>query len=350
MTEYKLEDFLSDENFQQWALAERPLEGSYWESLGKANPAAAALIREARQILVDWKQESSSLTEEKKIHAIEKILDQARRPGKTRFVPWGKSISWAAAVVLLGGVMVTWLIWKQKSENRYKYETLTSVVGEVAEVRNQGTLVKNVILPDQSKVQLAPGSRISYSDMDSADLFRDVWLDGEAFFEVVRMPSKPFRVRVNKILTTVLGTSFWISNSDNQVSVTVASGKVSVQEKLNDLNENTEQLILLPNEKAIYHLNDGKLTRSLADAPEALQEVPDLDFEETPLPQILDKLQRVYGIQFEYDREQFRSCLITIPLNGLSFYATLDLLCNTTGISYKVEGNKILIAGNRCSQ
>ena len=350
MTDYKLEDFLADENFQQWALAEQPLEGSHWQRLSESTPAAGALIEEARQILVDWKRESSSLTEEKKLHAIEKILDQARRPARTRLVSWGKSISWAAAVVLLGGVMATWLIWKQKSENQYKYETLVSAVEQTTEVKNQGTEARIVILPDQSKVQLAPGSRISYSDMDSAHTFRDVWLDGEAFFEVVRMPSRPFRVRVNKILTTVLGTSFWIRNRDNQVSVTVASGKVSVQEKLNDLTENTDEVILLPNEKAIYHLTEGRLTRSLADAPEVLQEVPDLDFEETPLPQILDKLQRVYGIQFEYDREQFRNCLMTIPLNGLSFYAKLDLICNTTKISYKVEGNKILITGNGCSQ
>jgi ferric-dicitrate binding protein FerR (iron transport regulator) len=350
MTDYKLEDFLADENFQQWALAESPLEGSPWQRVCETSPAAAALVQEARQILSDWKQESSGLTDEKKLHAIEKILDQARTPRRSRLVFWRRPVSWAAAVVLLGGVLTAWLVSEQRSERRYNYETLTSAVEKITEVRNGGQQVKNVILPDRSEVQLAPGARISYSAMDSSSRFRDVWLDGEAFFEVVRMPSKPFRVRVNKILTTVLGTSFRISNAGDQVSVTVTSGKVSVQEKLNDAHQETGEVILLPNEKAVYHVAEGKLTRSLADVPEALQEVPDLDFEETPLPEILDKLQRIYGIQFEYDREQFRNCLMTIPLNGLPFYAKLDLISTTTRISYKVEGSKILITGNGCGQ
>ena len=55
MTDYKLEDFLADENFQQWALAEQALEGSHWQRLSESTPAAGALIEEARQILVDWK-------------------------------------------------------------------------------------------------------------------------------------------------------------------------------------------------------------------------------------------------------------------------------------------------------
>lgn len=350
MTDYKLEDFLADENFQQWALAEEPLEDSSWQRVSETSPAVAALVQEARQILIDWKRESSGLTEEKKLHAIEKILDQAKAPRRTRLVFWKRPVYWAAAVVLLAGGFTAWLVSEQKSERRYQYETLTSAVAEITEVKNAGTQIKNVVLPDQSKIQLAPGARISYAAMDSGSRFRDVWLDGEAFFEVVRMPSKPFRVRVNKILTTVLGTSFRISNNADQVSVTVTSGKVSVQEKLNDRHEKTGEVILLPNEKAVYHVTDGKLTRSLADAPEALQEVPDLDFEETPLPEILDKLQRVYGIQFEYDREQFRGCLMTIPLNGLPFYGKLDLISTTTKITYKVEGNKILITGNGCSQ
>jgi ferric-dicitrate binding protein FerR (iron transport regulator) len=84
-------------------------------------------------------------------------------------------------------------------------------------------------LPDGSTVTMKEGSKLTYSPSFGKDN-RDVVLSGEAFFDVVSNPEKPFRVYTGKIVTTVLGTAFNIHAFPNeeQVKVTVQRGKVAV--------------------------------------------------------------------------------------------------------------------------
>ncbi len=59
---------------------------------------------------------------------------------------------------------------------------------------------------------------------------RDVYLSGEAFFEVTKNPDRPFRVFANEIVTKVLGTSFTVRSFENDttIQVIVRTGKVTV--------------------------------------------------------------------------------------------------------------------------
>ena len=87
-----------------------------------------------------------------------------------------------------------------------------------------------VTLPDGTKVWLNAGSRLRYAGNESSWENRDVTLEGEAFFDVVRDEHHPFTVHTGEIRVQVLGTRFNVRNSSvsGDYQVVLSSGRVDV--------------------------------------------------------------------------------------------------------------------------
>lgn len=96
---------------------------------------------------------------------------------------------------------------------------------------------KEVTLPDGSVITLNSGSKLSYTS-EFNNKFREVDLQGEAYFQVQSNSEKPFMVHTKDIKTTVIGTEFNINayNENPQIVVSVASGKVNISngDRLNE--------------------------------------------------------------------------------------------------------------------
>ncbi len=89
--------------------------------------------------------------------------------------------------------------------------------------------LETVHLPDGSTVRLAPDSAL---DVAFAGDERGVrLLRGAAFFEVMRDPAHPFRVRADSIETTVLGTAFEVRLDEHGATVAVRHGLVQVEDR-----------------------------------------------------------------------------------------------------------------------
>ena len=86
------------------------------------------------------------------------------------------------------------------------------------------------VLPDGTKVWLNAGSRLTYAGNDSSWEHRDVTLEGEAFFDVMRDENHPFTVHTGNIRVRVLGTRFNVRNSSvsGDYQVVLSSGRVDV--------------------------------------------------------------------------------------------------------------------------
>lgn len=112
-------------------------------------------------------------------------------------------------------------------------------------VMNQGKEALLFTLPDNSKVWLGGGSRLKYPDKLSA-CDREVYLEGEAFFDVKKDNGRTFQVITDVVEVTVLGTRFdvKVSKSEKTAEVVLESGSV----QLNECNETSEGVILRPGE------------------------------------------------------------------------------------------------------
>src|SRR5690606_39116708 len=125
-------------------------------------------------------------------------------------------------------------------------------------------------LPDGSTVTLKPQSTIRYSSLFNMSV-REVYLEGEGFFEVTKDKDKPFLVYANEITTRVLGTSFIVRafDSDNKITVAVKSGKVSVMTKP-EVDTNNDEIILTPNQEIVYDKSDKVVARRIVEKPEPI--------------------------------------------------------------------------------
>jgi hypothetical protein len=235
---------------------------------------------------------------------------------------------------------------------------------------NTSTAPLELVLEDGSTVKLTPNSTLSYPKRFATDK-REVYLTGEALFDITKNPEKPFLVYYDNIVTRVLGTSFTIKTNSNtkDLEVSVITGKVHVFEnKLlssnTDSHRDLKSVILVPNQKAMYNIKNHDFETTLADSIHSLVGFKDISksnklvaLEEsfiyeksTRLKAIFHQLETVYGVDIIVDNDNIYNCVFIGDLSKQEMLKKLNIICMTVGATYEVKGTKILVSGKGCSQ
>ena len=196
-----------------------------------------------------------------------------------------------------------------------------------------------VELPDGTRVTLNVASSIRYNARYGKDT-RDVWLSGEAFFDVESDPECPFLIHAGDLDVRVTGTSFNVNAypEDRQASVTVKSGKVAVSYGDDDVRMN-----LHPDEQLVIDTENQSIFRGNAKTGEVLSWMRGtLTFRQQTLPEILKTLRRYYSCNIE-----LRDTTSKVKLSGThdnkSLESVLQSICFSAGLEYRKEGNKYII-------
>jgi ferric-dicitrate binding protein FerR (iron transport regulator) len=217
------------------------------------------------------------------------------------------------------------------------------------QVQHSGAGLRSCSLPDGSTVQLADGASLQYpASFDSQS--RQVYLQGDAFFEVAHRPDQPFTVHGQAMDAKVLGTSFWMRQSatDGSSQVQVLTGRVQVQA----VGKGSQQTVIVTaNQQVAYQPAVQQLAMSL---PDTLRPLPrpagsPLRFARaTPLPQVLAALQQAYGITIRVQDARLNNCLVTGDLTRNDLRQSLEVLCLSVGASYHEDGLEMVISGPGC--
>jgi len=195
-----------------------------------------------------------------------------------------------------------------------------------------------VDLPDGSRVYLNAGSILEYKK-DFEDQ-RDLKLEGEAYFDVMRDPRKPFRVNTGKVVVTVLGTSFNVRETkDNTVQVFVESGKVRM-----NMKKDHASLILTPGQ--LGEANGHLKTRPLEDVNYLAWKTKDFKFVDEPVEKILDVLQRSYHVDVKSDIPELPQMRLTTSYSDQSFEAILTTICTALNMNFEKEGKVYILHQN----
>lgn len=208
-------------------------------------------------------------------------------------------------------------------------------------------------LPDGSRVTLHPGSSLRYTAAFAGPK-REVYLTGEAFFNVTKNPSRPFLVLTNQVVTTVLGTSFRVIAYAGapKASVAVREGRVAVQARAGaNLNATPAHpaagVLLLPNQQVVYSVAARQLKKELVDKPVLL--APQVfEFEERPVTEVLTALEKAYGVEIFYDRAKLAGCTVSITFYDEPLFEKLGLLCKSLGAYYSLSDAQIIFHSKGC--
>ncbi len=254
---------------------------------------------------------------------------------------------YAAAAAVTLAILVTSLLYFNADDAPGSFAINAN---EVVNKINNASTEAEVTLPDGSTVKLTPGSRLSFPEKFEASV-REVVLEGEGFFEVVRDESRPFRVHTGKLTTHVLGTSFVIRALENvdTIQVVVRTGKVSVYEG-HELDRQHDAVILTPNQQVAYSKTSEKIIRSIIEDPLPIVKNSEeaSSFENTPVHEILKALSIRYGIKIRTENDKILSCPVTASFQKHSLHARLEMICGAIGASYEMTDEAIVISGGNC--
>jgi transmembrane sensor len=363
--EYTAEELALDDSFQSWVKSANNDQTFFWHTWLRDNPDRAEVVQEARRLLGLLEEKPFMDLSDDQVRANiaqirESLLRNEDDRKKASVIPLLRLSGWwraaSAAILILG---LGWLLWEyqHKPGDLLSLPSSGKVQTHVAQnYFNQTTADMEVLLPDRSRVTLAPGATLSYDENISGE--RVAQLDGEAFFRVTHQPEKPFLVYANGLVTKVLGTSFrvrsWAKDADSQV--TVVTGKVSVFAAKNnglardDKGNILNGVILTPNQSVDFTATSGTFHRYLVKEPVKIIPVPEESFEftSTPVIQILEKIELAYGIELVYDEQSLKDCALTASLSDENMKEKIQLICAGINATYEEIDARIIITSKGC--
>lgn len=200
---------------------------------------------------------------------------------------------------------------------------------------------RRITLPDGTKVWLNSRSVLSYESLFNQQN-RDVILEGEAYFEVVHNPTKPFHVKAKGIIIEVLGTVFNVSAypEDEEVETALISGKISMIDTL------SEKMIILQPKEAV--LVDFKLKSTIksefrTDIYSAWKD-GELVFSAESPQKVFERLERTFNKTFRFNPAIFEDKKLTAHFQkGESLERILEVTSKALNINIRETSNGIVI-------
>ncbi len=202
----------------------------------------------------------------------------------------------------------------------------------------------SITLNDGSEVLLNRNSELWYSTRFGSKT-RTVNLKGEAFFEVVRDPDRPFIVHVNDVDIEVLGTSFNVQGYDEKgVDVIVETGVVKFSAPAVN-----KEVKLTAGQRGVYIKEQQQLISiSNEDRNFLSWKTRKIIFIENDLRTVVAALNKAYNANIVITANIPASCVVTVTFDHQSLEAVLNVLKSTLNLTYRITGNQIEITLAGC--
>ncbi|GAB3325952.1 FecR family protein [Larkinella ripae] len=358
---YTVEQFVWDNLFRDWVLHPTPATDSAWQQWLAQNPEKTAVVQQARELVLALQVREPELTPAEWGASVRQIVARATgdEPAiRTRGSDWFGPYRWlaaAASVALLLG-LGWWLRSAEEPVLGQKMAVHMPVKTGFTERRNTTQKPLLVTLGDGSVVVLQPKSSLRFPAVFEAKK-REVHLVGDAFFEVHKDPQRPFLVLTDEIVTKVLGTSFSVRAFQNErgISVKVKTGQVAVFHRSGlapDSDSQSGKVVLKARQQVEYSREKARMTKSTLVVPTATRSDPvffRFEFDDTPLPVVLETLGNAYGSTIQYDKNQLKDCPLTARFSDQSLHEMLQFICTALNGSYTMQDGQLMLDVKGCN-
>jgi len=240
----------------------------------------------------------------------------------------------AVFVVVLSAGMIGYQWFK---DNNLAFEQITTT--------NQKTLK---VLADGTKIWLNKKSTISFNK-DFAKEKREVFLTGEAYFDVAKNKKVPFFIHAGEINIEVKGTAFNVNayQENTAIQVSLVRGAIQITDKSNQIPE----VLLKPNEKFVFQkIKSGGAPNykvfSIA-SQEMLKGVKwitdTLIFRKEKLKDLVTRMESKYGLKIEIHSEQLKEKRFSGTFTTETIQQALEALKLSYPLTYTINNRLVVI-------
>lgn len=198
-------------------------------------------------------------------------------------------------------------------------------------------------LEDGSKITLNSDATLKL-DADYNEEKREVWLQGEAYFDVRSDRSKPFIIHAEHFDIKVVGTSFTVNTSAEQghSEIIVTSGTV-------ELSRDGQKVTLNKGDKGYASTSGNSLVKSMnEDLNFQAWRTRQIRFQDTPLNEVVDLINILYDQSLYIEQAALEPCPVTVFFDNESFESVLAILTSTLDLEVKQTDKGVLITGEGC--
>lgn len=387
----RISQFLEDQQFIDWIFNPTSESEYLWQKFLKDHPEEKSNLLLAKKVLQKFRTADRQLSEHDKIILFTKILTEIekKQQAEVRCQSLYAMTRYAAVALIffaIGALLFyekkfvdsQFLVQNADNDRTDRYTTLIRPDGESIQFEeNQSVfsyqkggnkLVINdsieinrsekqderamnqlnvpfgktsvVLLADGSTVQLNAGSRLVYPENFTGDK-REVFLSGEAFFEIQKDSNHPFIVVTTDINIEVKGTKFNLSAyaSDACYETVLTEGKVRIrQNRCGVLDGATD---LEPNQIASFdRANKVTEVKKVDIENYILWKDGMLKFESNDFSQVARKLERFYNVQFNFADPSLRTLQISgkLDLNETE-ESVIEILASTASVKIDKKEN-----------
>ncbi|MCF3110388.1 DUF4974 domain-containing protein [Niabella sp. CC-SYL272] len=362
---YTVEELVIDDSFIAYCTRTNAADIARWDDYLLKHPEALITIEEARKLvlglryMLQKKQNELSATDDSPEHALyvasgKYIGAFKEQPVRTRFRNWKKWAAVAACLLFLvtAGIYLPYRPGKSGTSLPTPVKT-NAGSGETA--RSQPGERKTIFLPDSTKILLNAGTQLQVSPTFGKQ-DRNVYLTGEALFDVAHNKALPFIVHVAQYKIKAVGTRFNVKayTNDRYSETSLLEGKVQIL--LPQGNDDVVYKTLQVNQKFVMNAPDS-LSVKVAAKPEVIplsyhdsnQNIETawvndlLIFENQPLLEIKNILEREYNVTIAITNSDVAHYRYTATFRHEAIEEVLKALQLSYAFSFKKDGNQITI-------
>ena len=257
------------------------------------------------------------------------VINKRIRIKKTR------RIYWQVAAALIPLILVVGLTIRLNSQVNLFGKTVYS------EVYVPKGKQEHIIFQDGSEAYLNSDTRLRYPRKFGLSK-REIFLQGEGYFNIATNKRRPFIVRINNTDVTVLGTSFNVHafKEDNEMKILLDKGSIVFNTPQNSYQ-------ILPGQQAVYDVLTGKCVIDYVDKPYEVSVWKDniVLFRDTPLADVIKTLNRRYNVEFAILNPKALTYTYTLTTNQTSLENIVKELEKIAPVKFSIrKDNSIIVS------
>lgn len=343
----RVEKFLMNPEFVRWVKNSDPDLDSFWNKWLDAHPEALPQVKKAKEIILGISFQEEKIEETIKSDILKNILKEtsdfdslqedlhSKSTIKKGF--WEKfALAIRVAAILLVFFSITFVFFK--TSKTPVIQTISKV--PLIEKSTSSGEKLHLTLPDGSEVWLNSESKIIFPQNFGKEA-REIILDGEGFFEVMKDTLRPFSVKSNGLITEALGTSFNINSSqDQKVKVSLVTGKVVIKEE-----SKSEEFYLNPGQQLSFDLANSKADiEKFSVFKSTAWKDGILVFENAGLNEVIYSLEKWYGVHITLVNAtdvnwnfsgEYQNQILETVLNSMSYAEEFEYEINGKNVELK---------------